>query len=378
MADRRDPGGIPTENSLRELASIDAGEAAVVSFYLDTDGRRLPRRSDLERSTADALRAIHTQGLSRTGKVCVDAARERISEYVAKEFERGDTRGLVAFACDTIDLWHVFHLPASVRTRAVADRHPHVLRLEALVTRAERFVTALVSRDKARLFTTHLGRTDERSEILDEVPGKHGQGGWSQANYSRHIEEMAQRHYKHAAEVLFAMSKREPFDRLILAGPDEAVTTFEKGLHPWLAERVAARVSLPMNAGITRVAESVRAAEDVLESERAADSVARILEEFAAGRSAVVGLDKTLAALRDGRVDTLAIADGDIRAGYRCGACAGLAVTDGACTSCGGAMAPVADLHEEIVDEALRHRCAVVAAAETRPLPDGIGALLRF
>ncbi|HEX9697424.1 MAG TPA: Vms1/Ankzf1 family peptidyl-tRNA hydrolase [Actinomycetota bacterium] len=377
MADRHESGGIPTEQTLRTLASLDAGDAATVSFYLDTDGRRFPRRADLERATADALRTIDTTNLSRLGRASVDAARARISDYVAKEFERGATRGLVVFDCDAADLWQVFHLPASVRTRAVADRHPHVLRLEALLTRAERFATALVSRDKARLLTTHLGRTQERSDVLDEVPGKHGQGGWSQANYSRHIEELAHRHYKHAAEVLFALSKTDPFDRLILAGPDEAVATFEKGLHPWLAERVAARVTLPMNAGIARVGETVRAAEDVIEFDRAAEVVGRILEEFAAGRSAVVGIEQTLAALRDGRVDTLALADGDPRAGYRCESCATLATSDGKCDSCGATMTPVADLNEEIVDEALRTRCTVVAA-ETRPLPDGVGALLRF
>lgn len=377
MADRHEPGGIPTEQSLRALASIDAADAAVLSFYLDTDGRRHPRRADLERATADALRSVRTDGLSRTGRACIESARTRIQEFIAKEFERGATRGLAIFACDALDLWSVFELPTAVRTRAVADVHPHVLRLEALLSRAERFATALVSRDKARLFVTHLGRTVERTEILDDVPGKHGQGGWSQANYSRHIEEMAHRHYKHAAEVLFALSKKEPFDRLILAGPDEAVATFEKGLHPWLAERVATRVSLPMNAGIARVADAVQAAEDVIETERAAEAVARILEEFAAGRSAVVGLDKTLAALRDGRVDVLALTDGDPRAGYRCESCARLATTDGKCDSCGAAMLGVADLNEEIVDEALRHRCGVVASM-TRPLPDGIGALLRY
>ncbi|HVL90800.1 MAG TPA: Vms1/Ankzf1 family peptidyl-tRNA hydrolase [Actinomycetota bacterium] len=377
MADRHEPGGIPTEQSLRALASMDAGDAAVVSFYLDTDGRRSPRRSDLERATADALRAVESQDLSRAARASVTADCARIREYVAKEFQRNSTRGLAVFASDAIDLWNVCHLPAPVRTRAVADRHPHVLRLEALVSRAERFATVLISRDKARLFTTFLGHTEERSGVLDDVPGKHGQGGWSQANYSRHIDEIAHRHSKHAAEVLFELSRKEPFDRLILAGPEEAAGTFEKDLHPWLAERVAGRISLPMTAGIARVAEAVREAEDRIEDERAAEAVARILEEFAAGRSAVVGLGKTLAALGEGRVETLAIADGEPRAGYRCDVCARLAATDGACGACGGAMLGVADLNEEIVDEALRKRCGVVAA-QTRPLPDGIGALLRF
>lgn len=377
MADRREPGDIPTEQSLRDLASVDASPAAVVSFYLDTDGRRFPRRADLERAGADALRKIDSSSFGREARASVDADRTRITEYLMKEFDRGATRGLVIFACDAIGLWDVIPLPLSVRTRAVADKHPHVLRLEAVLARAEGFATALVSRDKARLFTTRLGRTVERTEVLDDVPGKHGQGGWSQANYSRHIEEAAHRHFKHTAEVLLAMSKTDPFDRLILAGPDEAVAAFEKGLHSSIADRISARVSLPMNAGITRVAETVRAAEDVIEAERAADVVIRVLEEFAAGRNAVVGVEKTLSALRDGRVDTLAIEDGEPRIGYRCEQCRLLAVTDGKCDSCGAAMLPVADLSEEMVDEALRARCGVVAA-ETRPLPEGVGALLRY
>lgn len=377
MADRRTSGGIPTEQSLRELASIDASPAAVLSFTLDTDGRRHPRRADLERAAGDALRRIHTDGLTRAARASVEADRVRIADYIAKEFDRGDTRGLAVFACDATGLWDIFQVPVPLRTRAVVDTHPHVLRLEAVLARAETFATALVSRDKSRLFMTRLGRTDERTEVLDDVPGKHGQGGWSQANYSRHIEEAAHRHFKHTAEVLLAMSKREPFERLVLAGPDEAVAAFEKGLHASLADRVAARVSLPMAAGIARVAEAVRAAEDVVEAERAADVVGRVLEEFAAGRNAVVGVDKTLAALRDGRVETLAIENGEPRVGYRCEQCRLLAVSDGKCDSCGAAMIRVADLNEEMVDEALRARCAVVAA-ETRPLPEGVGALLRF
>ena len=377
MADRREPGGVPTEQFLRDLASVDAGSGAVLTFLLDTDGRRFPRRGDYEKPAADALRHADTGTLGRDARAAIESDRTRILEYVSKEFERGATRGLAVFACEPLRLWEVFHLPIALRTRAVADRHPHVMRLEAVLAHAERYATALVSRDRARLFTTHLGRTEERSEILDDVPGRHGQGGWSQANYSRHIEQVAHRHFKHAAESLFGLSKREPFDRLILAGPDEAVASFEKGLHAGLGERVAARVSLPMNAGISRVAEAARAVDDVLEGERAAEIVVRVLEEFAAGRNAVVGVERTLAALHDGRVETLAIEAGEPREGYRCEHCRRLATSDGKCESCGASMLRVADLGEEMVDEALRGRCRVVAA-ETRPLPDGVGALLRF
>ncbi len=377
MAGRSGTTNVPTEATLRELASFDAGDAAVLSFYLDTDGSRFPRRADYEKTTSDLLRTVDVSQLPRQARAGIEADMHRISEFVTKDLERSGVRGVAIFACGPRKLWQVFTLPVPVRGRAVVDRHPHVLRLEAMLTRAERFCTVLVSRDRARLFTTHLGQTTERTEVLDSVPGKHGQGGLSQANYSRHIDELAQRHYKHVADELFTLSKREPFDHLILAGPDEALATFEKSLHAWLTERVAGRVSLPMAASAKEVHAATVKAEDVLETERAADSVTRVLEEFAAGRHGVVGVDPTLAALLEGRVEVLAITDGEPLSGFRCTSCGRLAVADGDCPVCAASMAPVADLHEEMVDEALRRRCRVVAA-ETRPLPGGVGALLRF
>lgn len=349
----------------------------MLSVYLDTDGRRYPRRADYEKQAADLLRRIDTAGLGRGARASVEADRTRVAEFVAKDFERGAVRGLALFACRARRLWEVFFLPASVRPRAVVDRHPHVLRLEALLGRAERFATVVVGRDRARVFTVRLGEIAERTEVLDDVPGKHGQGGWSQANYARHIEELTQRHYRNAAEALRALSRKEGLDHVVLAGTDEVVASFEKTLHPWLAERVAARVSLPSNATAPQVRDATEAVEDVILAERSAEAVARILEDFAAGRAAAVGLGPTLEALQDGRVETLALSDGDPRAGWRCESCARLSLDNEKCDSCGGALGPVADVHEEMVDEALRRRARVVTS-ETRPLPDGVGALLRF
>lgn len=367
-----------SEDELRPLASFTAPDPAVISLYLDTDGRRFPRKGDYELHLADLLRGVRTtQGLGREARASLGRDISRVERFVRTEFDRGDTRGLAIFACDAGGLWRVFRLPKTVRNRVIVDRHPHVLRLEALLASSERFATVLVDREKARLFSTSLGETAERTEILDEVPGRHGQGGWAQARYQRHIEELMHRHLKHVAEVLFALLKREPFDRLVLAGPEPVVAEFEKGLHPWLAERVTARINLPLNASRPRVREATLAVEEVVEAERVAEAVTRILEEFAAKRSAVVGLRDTLAALHDGRVEVLVVADGEVSPGWRCTGCGALGLEEGKCPSCGASTVTVADLAEELVDEALRRRCTVLTAP-AGALPNGAGALLRF
>ena len=84
-------------------------------------------------------------------------------------------------------------------------------------------------------------------DVLDEVPGRHDQGGWSQARYQRHIEE-------HVGQPPEARGRRpapgvrgagvRPPDP---GGPRRAVVPeFERRLHDYLQRRIAARVTLPM------------------------------------------------------------------------------------------------------------------------------------
>lgn len=378
-AARPDPRGL--EGEIRELASFDAGDLVVVSLALDTDGRRFPRRSDLELQVGDLVRRARADapalGLSRAAARSLDADLDRIARFVADEFDRGDTRGLAIFACAGARLWRVVELPRSLRSRVVLDRHPHVLQLEALLSTGGTTLTALVDRAKARVFLTRLGATTERTDVFDEVPGRHDQGGWSQARFARHIEDHVHRHLRHAADVLFALSKREPVERLVLAGPDPVVAEFEKALHPWLAERVAGRVNVPMNAGVARVRQATLEVEDRLEEDRVREVVGRLREEAEAGRLAVLGLEPTIEAVRQGRAETLVVGDGRLRPGWRCPACGSISARDGTCSSCGAALVAVPDLIEEVVDLALGRGCHIVTAAPDK-LPAEVGALLRF
>lgn len=378
----RNDASVLDETTVRELASLDAAGALVVTLTLDCDGRRFPRKGDYETHLQNLLRNARIE-LERTDapRDAARAAREdldRIHRFVTREFERRDARGLAIFACEPLGLWRTYRLPRAIGSRIVLDRHPHVLRLEEMLSRDERLVTAMIARDRARLFATRLGQTAERGEVSDAVPGRHDQGGWSQARFQRHIGELAQHHYRNIIEALISLGKREPFDRLVLAGPEDSVADFEKALPPALADKVAARLSLPASATTREVHEAATAAAEALERDRAAELAARVREEAAAGRLGVTGVEPTLSALVRSRADVLVLAgDGAVVPGHRCPGCGHLAQRDGECPVCGTAMKAVEDLLEEMVDEAVRRGCRVVTA---RPgsIPEGIGALLRF
>src|ERR671927_391803 len=74
-------------------------------------------------------------------------------------------------------------------------------------------------------------KVEEKDRVEDEVHQQHDQGGWSQLNYQRSVEKDKQDHLAHVAEVLFAIYKRNGFDRVLVGGPEEILGDLERRLH---------------------------------------------------------------------------------------------------------------------------------------------------
>lgn len=372
---------------LRKLADWSANGAPVSSLYLDVDGKRYPRKVDVVTRGEQLFRRLKAdaQGLARDAHHSVVRDTERMREYL-EGLERGPVRGVVLFSCSSAGLWEEVTIPRPVADRAALGPNPYLVPLEAVFETFESFCTVLVDREKARIFLSRMGGIQERADVLDDVPGQHDQGGWSQARYSRHIEEHVARHLKHVADLLLRFHQRRPFDHLILAGPDEIVAEFERNLHDYLGRRIAARLALPMTSSAEQVLESSLAVEEQIEIEREQAVRDRLAAESAAGRRAVVGFAPVLDALHEGRVETLVAPLRVAVEGSECEACGLLATTTVAgggsstCPACGGTMHDVPDVVDRAVGVALRQGSTV----ETLPLTswaDGdaeIGAILRF
>jgi peptide chain release factor subunit 1 len=225
-----------------------------------------------------------------------------------------------------------------------------------------------------------LGRIEEQTDLLDDVPGRHDQGGWSQARFQRHIDDLRRKHLKHTADVLFAFHKRRGFDHLILGGPEEVVADLERELHDYLTRRILARVTLPMTASPDEVMARSMEIEEERERERERTTVERLLADAAAGRLAVSGLERTLDVLGEGRAGWLVVRHDASAPGHECSACGRLGLRGGACRSCGGVTRAVEDVVEAAVAQAFRQGSRVEVITHDGRLADqqGIGALLRY
>ena len=168
-------------------------------------------------------------------------------------------------------------------------------------------------------------------------------------------------------------------DHVILGGPHEVVAELEGLFHTWIRERVADRLAIPATAG----PEEVRQAALCVEAALARRSEAALVERLrdAVGTSGgVAGLEPTLAALVERRVDLLLVSDGYETEGWRCRSCRYLGPRGRRCPVCANAMDLVDDVVEEAVEEALANKCRVQMVRENADLDvlGRIGALLRF
>jgi peptide chain release factor subunit 1 len=369
---------------VRGLAAWETNDLPVTTLYLDADGRRFPRRGDLVRRGEDLARRACDE-VDRSDRpayesVCADV--QRITEFLNGDLDRtGSVRGLALFACSGAGLWEAVPVSQLLRDRLVVGPRPYLVPLEAVLEMAETLCTALVDREKARIFLSSLAEIEEVSQVLDDIPGRHDQGGWAQARLQRHIEEHVLRHLKRVADALLRLHQQRRFEHLILAGPEETVAELERELHDYVARKILDRTSLPMASSAGDVLEHALGLERDLEERREREAVRRVAEESRAGTGrAVAGMAATLEALEENRVDTLVVREGLQVAGVRCPSCGHLAVGGERCEACGEATRGVPDLVEEAVQAGLRQRSRVETVRDGAELErsGGIGALLRF
>ena len=366
---------------VRRLVGWEPGDAPVTSVYVSVDGRRFPRKQDYEMRLAEELRRAQrlASDLDRDARRSVTGDCEAIAVFARERFERGSTRGLAVFCASAAGLWEAVALPRPVRNESYIGRQPNVLQLEAMLDTYPTTCAALLDFEKARVFLAALGRIEEVTDVEDDVPGRHDQGGWAQMRMQRHVDDHRHKHVKRVADTLLRLHERRGFDHLMLAGTTEVVAELERELHDYVGRTVRARVALPIGASEREVLERSLHLDEELERAAEREAVERLRAAASAGRAAV-GMDAVLAALWEGRVEEL-IVDGELRsAGSACTSCGRLAASAGSCRACRARTSRVPDIVETTVAAALRQGGRVETIIEDGLLVDvgGIGATLRF
>jgi peptide chain release factor subunit 1 len=317
------------------------------------------------------------------------AVLERERDAVIDYLETADLsgRGVVIYSSTPAKVWEVVPLEVMAPSRVSVGPELDIGVLETVFEEYPRMAVVILDGDEARIYTADQGeeKAGGRTRTKLPLPGRHSQGGWSQARFQRHVEFHHTQLLKEAADRLEKLFHTRPFDRLVVVGVEEATKEFAEMLSEPVRERLLGRLTANFkHENDDHILDRARALREGDERASEAALVDRIRGQAEAGGHGVLGIDETIEAIVEGRVDTLAVAEGVEREGSACLNCDYFAATRFAtCPVC--SQAEVEEL-PDVVDYAIERallsgaRVNVVfgAAAEMLVAVGGIGAVLRY
>jgi peptide chain release factor subunit 1 len=377
-----------TRDKIEALSNISTPEWPSISLYLRIDKERIDEDFTirLKNLLNDAAEQVE-QGFSHEQREAVLSDLERIREYVRDEQNRYG-RGLAMFVNSHDDIFEAIDIPANVESSVSIGLELNVVPLIRLREAFESYCTCLISRDQYRIFFSQFGRIEELSFSRDDmVPGKHDQGGWSQARYERHIEEHVRSHFKDSANRLFQIAQERPFRLLVLGGPDEVVSAFVDFLHPYVRERHVGNIRLLLEANINEVERDSCEVIDRWRDREKQRVIDALRDQAPSGELRATGIGPTIEALVQGQIMTLIVDTAFQAPGAICEKCGSLQVlsddSDGSCIYCGGPLRHIDNIVPEVVRGAFKQGARVIFLDSPEQQQQaaefgGIGALLRF
>jgi peptide chain release factor subunit 1 len=375
-----------TSDELRDLAAFEAEKGCAVSLYLDLDPSVSPTAGDaatrLHSLLDEAAKGdgANRRDLSHDQRQGLKADFARIRDYYEREFSREGARGLAIFTAGLDNVWRALDLTEAVRDDVKVGRTLYLAPLVPLIGRGEGAVVVVVGRERGQFYRLRGGRLEGLVDHTEEQPGKHDQGGWSQARYQRHIETLVHDHLKDVAEELDRVVRRLRGPRVVVISSEETRADFDDLLSK---DAAAAIVGWTQAEAHAQASELLELANPVLErwrAEQEQSALERWREEAGRNGRAAAGWEQTLEAASEGRVELLLFQDGVDHPAARCPRCGRVALKDGKCPLDGTSMERSDDGLDLAVHQTLIHGGSVWAVQHRQDLEpvEGIGALLRY
>jgi peptide chain release factor subunit 1 len=373
-----------TLNRLRELARFRSPSECAISLYVDLDPAVTPTPTVADTRVSSLL--------SDAGKR-IDAKRERLThqereglerdlgrirEFYDNEFERDGARGVAVFVSG--DYWSTLSLPDPVPDVVDLGRGFNIGPLAPHVGRGDGALVALVGRERGQLFRLVGGRLREVVDRTEEQPGRHDQGGWSQARYQRHIENLVAEHLREVASELDQVVRNLEGPKVVVVGSDETrsefIETLPHEVKNALVGTTEAEAHVDAN-GLLAVVQPLLEEAGVAD-ERAA--IERWRERAAKGTRASSGWAETLEAASDARVELLLYDEGANKPAHECQKCGRASLEGGECPLDGTPLEPRDSGFDLAVHQTLLHGGSLLAVRHHVDLGpvEGLAALLRF
>ena len=325
-----------------------------------------------------------------------DVVAENIKEQVRNEYGRPQARGLALFAVPErvslkgkhkvkYDTFIHYHLPEPPQDTLLWDKTAELTPLLLQMDEHEPTGVILADGQHGRFFLYYLGEAAEYTiSEWDDVAQRTKAVGMGAYNHEQWLAEQRKRHLRNLVSFIERIGRQVGWRWLAIGGVDQIPEDLAKELPKTWREKLIGTFALPLEANYNQVRDAatplVQAAEAQVEKETLESWIGWLGQKG----KAVSGLEETLLALQEGRIQTLLVAADYAHDGRECQQCHALTTTEEeTCPYCGGALTHVADIVNTAVTQVFEQngRVEIVRDPDNLALmqPHGnIGAILRF
>ena len=366
---------------MEELSALPSTAHPFLSMYLDLKPDGSGRRPALQLMEQELDRISERLPAHGAERESFDADRERIVQYVGADAPT-DTSSVAIFACHGEGVWHSVPLYAPVETYVVADSYPHLFQLARMQDDYEPYAVVMADSQKSRIFVVALNRAlqagaSEASEPVNRTEV----GGWSQARYQRHVDNIVKLQTKDIAEQLSKTVRHYDIEHIILAGNNAIRGTVREVLPKELEEKVLDWVNLDMTASVDEMLAAVEPLITQAERDQEAGDVDTLEAQVnTIGGLGVAGVEATAEALSKGQVRLLIMLEGFQAPGSRNPQSGFLYSGMQTIDPYDGTQLEVVDLKEAFTARAMQQGATIQVVETNQYLEDhdGVGALLWY
>lgn len=364
-----------TDQQMKELAGVTTKSPAL-TVYLNTDPAV---------GNAETIK-LRLRTLLKEIDLVEDVAA------VLKFFETNHPfaeRGIAVFSCKGDGIFRTIPLGVPVRDQVYTGNHFSIKPLADIFDLFGGYGVILVDRQGARAFHFHLGDLVEQEGVLGTLVKHTKRGGASSiagqrggtAGQTNYEDEVVDRNMKEIAAFAIHFFEEKHIRRILIGGTDDNISIFRTQLpKTWQSLIIG---TFPMSMTATHAEVQSRAMQIGREVEAARDLqvVRAIIAQAGRGIGAEIGLERTLQAVSQSRVQTLVVTEGFRQSAHRCTGCGRLTLhSNPLCKDCGSEIVPVEDGVELAVNAVMRSGGDVEIVPIT---PDfekagNIGAILRY
>ncbi|NJD58533.1 MAG: hypothetical protein C3F13_17235 [Anaerolineales bacterium] len=364
-----------TEANLHELLGYRA-EHQVLSVYLNTDPIQ---------GNADVYK-LNLRSLLKEIKLTADITA--IENFFGRQYD-WTGRSVVLFLCAQENFFRAYTLAIPVRNQVVLNNRPYVKPLASLLDHYGGYGVVLVDKQGARVFSFHLGEIQEQEGILGENIRHTKRGGSSaktgmrggMSGQTRYEDELTERNFREVAEFAGQFFKENNVRRVLIGGTEENIAELKAQLPKSWQSLIIGAFPLSMTASKGEVLEKTMQVGKEAEFRKEEQLLKMLVTGAAKEQRAVLTLEDTLQAVRDGRIQALVITDGYRESAYRCQGC-GYATTIELpeCPYCGSAFVKIPDAVELAVHDVMKAGGEVEVLQQVHKVDgfENIGAVLRY